>query len=150
VTDVADLYQEIVMDHRRNPRNHGLPESQTHGANGFNPFCGDKVTVGLCVNGDVIADAGFEGDGCAISMASASLMTDSVIGKSKTDASALFESFRALLTDTGTPDGGGPDLGDLEALAGVKAYPTRIKCAILSWHTFMAALENDEAPVTTE
>jgi len=136
------------MDHRRNPRNEGLPADHTHTADGFNPFCGDKVSVAVKIEDGSIIDVGFSGEGCAISMASASLMTEAVSGKSIDDATASFEAFRKLLTDGDTS--GGVDLGDLEALAGVRAYPTRIKCAILSWHTFKSALENDSAPVTTE
>ncbi|NQW16248.1 MAG: SUF system NifU family Fe-S cluster assembly protein [Chloroflexi bacterium] len=148
MNDLSDLYQEIIMDHRRNPRNEGLPADHTHTADGFNPFCGDKVSVAVKIEDGSIIDVGFSGEGCAISMASASLMTEAVSGKSIDDATASFEAFRKLLTDGDTS--GGVDLGDLEALAGVRAYPTRIKCAILSWHTFKSALENDSAPVTTE
>ena len=146
---LSDLYQEIIMDHRRSPRNEGLPAEHDHLADGFNPFCGDKVSVALKVEDDVIVDIGFEGEGCAISMASASLMTDSVKGRPVAEAVGMFDAFRDLLTNTG--DGASADdLGDLEALAGVKAYPTRIKCAILSWHTFKAAIDKEAEPVTTE
>ncbi len=150
MNDLSDLYQEIIMDHRRNPRNEGLPADHTHTADGFNPFCGDKVSVALNIENGSITEVGFTGEGCAISMASASLMTEAVSGKSVDEAIASFEGFRALLTDGDAERTGDVDLGDLEALAGVRAYPTRIKCAILSWHTLKSALDNESAPVTTE
>jgi nitrogen fixation NifU-like protein len=152
LSNLSDLYQEIIMDHRRSPRNEGLPPEHDRHADGFNPFCGDKVSVGLNVEDGVIVDVGFEGEGCAISMASASLMTESVMGRPVDEAIKIFRAFRDLLTNT---DGAaGPDdatdLGDLEALAGVKAYPTRIKCAILSWHTLKAAIDEEPEAVSTE
>lgn len=148
-SDLSDLYQEIIMDHRRSPRNQGLPAGHDHYADGFNPFCGDKVSVGLKVEDGVIVDVGFEGEGCAISIASASLMTESVMGRPVGEAVKIFDAFRGLLTGTGN-GAGSDDLGDLEALAGVKAYPTRIKCAILSWHTLKAAIDRKAEPVSTE
>ncbi len=150
MNDLSDLYQEIIMDHRRNPRNEGLPAEHTHTAEGFNPFCGDKVSVGLKIKDGSITEVGFTGEGCAISLASASLMTEAVSGKSVDEAISSFQGFRALLTDGDGDVPDGIDLGDLEALAGVRAYPTRIKCAILSWHTLKSALDNKSAPVTTE
>ena len=150
MNDLSDLYQEIIMDHRRNPRNEGLPAEHTHTAEGFNPFCGDKVSVGLKIKDGSITEVGFTGEGCAISLASASLMTEAVSGKSVDEAISSFQGFRALLTDGDGDVPDGIDLGDLEALAGVRAYPTRIKCAILSWHTLKSALDNISAPVTTE
>lgn len=151
-SDLADLYQEIIMDHRRSPRNEGLPPGHDHSADGFNPFCGDKVSVGIKVEDGVIVDVGFEGEGCAISIASASLMTESVMGRPVDEAVKIFHAFRDLLTNTdGSASGDTPnDLGDLEALAGVKAYPTRIKCATLSWHTLKAAIDKKAKPVSTE
>lgn len=150
MNDLSDLYQEIIMDHRRNPRNEGLPAEHTHTADGFNPFCGDKVSVALIIEDGSITDVGFTGEGCAISIASASLMTEAVSGKSVEEATASFEGFRALLTDGDRKLPDGVDLGDLEALAGVRAYPTRIKCATLSWHTLKSALDKESAPATTE
>ena len=151
-SDLGDLYQEIIMDHRRSPRNQGLPAGHDHYADGFNPFCGDKVSVGLKVEDGIIVDVGFEAEGCAISIASASLMTESVMGRPLGEAIKIFRAFRELLTNTdGTAGVDDPnDLGDLEALAGVKAYPTRIKCAILSWHTLKAAIDRKAEPVSTE
>ena len=152
LSNLGELYQEIIMDHRRSPRNEGLPDGHDHYADGFNPFCGDRVAVGLKVEDGVIVDVGFEGEGCAISMASASLMTDSVMGRPVAEAVKIFEGFRNLLTSTNGTDAtdAAVDLGDLEALAGVKAFPTRIKCAILSWHTLKAAIDDKGRPVTTE
>ena len=150
MNDLSDLYQEIIMDHRRNPRNEGLPAEHTHMADGFNPFCGDRVSVAINIENDAIIEVGFTGEGCAISMASASLMTEAVSGKLIDEATASFEGFRALLIDGDGKLPDGVDLGDLEALAGVRAYPTRIKCAILSWHTLKSALDNESASVTTE
>ena len=138
------------MDHRRNPRNEGLPADHTHTADGFNPFCGDKVSVAVKIEDGTLIELGFTGEGCAISMASASLMTETVSGKSVEDATASFEAFRSLLTNGTGEIPEDFDLGDAGALAGVRAYPTRIKCAILSWHTFKSALDDDPAPVTTE
>lgn len=142
------------MDHRRSPRNEGLPPEHDHSAEGFNPFCGDKVSVGIKIEDGVIVDVGFEGEGCAISIASASLMTESVMGRPVGEAVKIFDSFRSLLTNTGEAAGQDDDLldevGDLGALAGVKAFPTRIKCAILSWHTLKAALDQKAEPITTE
>ena len=149
LSNLSDLYQEIIMDHRRSPRNEGLPSEHDHSADGFNPFCGDKVSIGIKAEDGAIVDVGFEGEGCAISMASASLMTESVMGRPVAEVIKMFDAFRDLLTST---DGsaGTDDLGDLEALAGVKAYPTRIKCATLSWHTLKAAIDKESEPVTTE
>ena len=152
LSNLSDLYQEIIMDHRRSPRNEGLPPGHDHSAEGFNPFCGDKVSVGIKVEDGVIVDVGFEAEGCAISIASASLMTESVMGRPIGEAVKIFDAFRDLLTNT---DGSASadasdDLGDLEALAGVKAYPTRIKCATLSWHTLKAAIDKDAESVSTE
>lgn len=142
------------MDHRRSPRNMGRPEGASRSSEGYNPFCGDRVSIHLALAGDVITDIGFEGQGCAISTASASMLTEAITGKTTAEAMRLFESFHTMLT--GTPDAGvDPDvgfeeLGDLEALAGVRAYPVRVKCAVLSWHTLKAALEQSQDAVTTE
>ena len=116
MNDLSDLYQEIIMDHRRNPRNEGLPAEHTHTADGFNPFCGDKVSVALIIEDGSITDVGFTGEGCAISIASASLMTEAVSGKSVEEATTSFEGFRALLTDGDRKLPDGVDLGDLVVL----------------------------------
>ncbi len=149
-SDLSDLYQEIIMDHRRRPRNMGRPEDANRSAEGFNPFCGDRFTVYLTVNDGIISDIGFEGQGCAISTASASMLTEALMGKTTAEAMRLFESFHAMLTDSSEGEVDLEELGDLEALAGVREFPVRIKCAVLSWHTLKAALEQSQEAVTTE
>lgn len=146
--DLKDLYQDIILDHNRAPRNFGKLEPHSHEAEGYNPLCGDQLTVYLMLDGDRITDVKFEGTGCAISVASASLMTEQIIGMSKDDAEKLFTSMHEMFVD----DDVEPDLsqlGKLGALAGVKEYPSRVKCASLCWHTLKAALENQQT-VTTE
>ena len=146
--DLKDLYQDLIIDHNRRPRNFRRLADADHQAEGFNPLCGDKLTLYLRMQGDRIEDVTFEGSGCAISVASASLMTETLKGKTEADARALFERMHALLTGAGDAD---PEaLGKLAALAGVRAYPTRVKCATLCWHTLNAALDEDTAPVSTE
>ena len=126
------------------------PEHVNRSAEGFNPFCGDRFTVYLSVNDDIISDIGFEGQGCAISTASASMLTEALTGKTTAEAMRLFESFHAMLVGTSDPDADLEELGDLEALAGVREFPVRIKCAVLSWHTLKAALDQSQEAVTTE
>ncbi len=148
MAELRDLYQEVIFDHNRRPRNFGpLPAANRH-AEGYNPLCGDRLTLRLQVADGVITDARFEGSGCAISTASASLMTEAVKGRSEAEAETLFRQFHALLTGEGVPDAA--SLGKLEALAGVGQFPTRIKCATLAWHTLHAALGSESQPVTTE
>jgi nitrogen fixation NifU-like protein len=156
-SDATELYQEILLDHNRSPRNFGRPERADRHAEGYNPLCGDKVTVFVSMDADgTISDVHFEGSGCAISTASASLMTESVKGLAPADALALFDRVIALVTaDSSRPaepgTGAGGDLGKLEAFAGVSEYPMRVKCATLAWHTLRAALlASQGAPVTTE
>lgn len=148
--DVDDLYQDVVLDHSRRPRNFKLIEDADRTQEGFNPLCGDRITVYMTLDGDVISDVSFEGSGCAISKASASMMTESVKGKSLADAEDIFGSFRAMITRQPVEDVDRERLGDLEILEGVSAYPTRIKCATLSWHTMHAALDEEEGTVSTE
>jgi nitrogen fixation protein NifU and related proteins len=151
VTDASldALYQEIILDHNRRPRNfHAMPEA-TCSADGRNPNCGDALTVWLRFDGDRVADVSFQGVGCAISKASASLMTQAVKGKSRAEAEALFEQVRALVTGEGPPAAGSADLGSLRALAGVSRFPMRVKCASLAWHALKSAIEGGE-PVTTD
>lgn len=148
--DLKDLYKDIIVDHNRSPRNFRKLENATSTADGFNPLCGDKLTVYLHLEDDTIKDLSFEGSGCAISVASASLMTQRLKGKSAAEAYALFEDMHTLLTGK---DGNGLDatrLGKLAALEGVKEYPSRVKCATLCWHTLHAALEGDKQSVSTE
>ena len=155
---LRDLYQEVILDHGRNPRNCRRPEHATCEARGNNPICGDRVTVYLELDDTgVIRDAAFEGRGCAISMASASMMTELLKGKSKPDAEALFRSFHALCTgadddEQETEAGADPEAMErLQVLAGVRDFPVRVKCATLPWHTMQAAVRGQSADeVTTE
>ena len=149
--DLRELYQDVIIDHNKNPRNFGRPETCDHEAKGNNPLCGDKVTVYLTVAGDVIENIRFEGRGCAISVASASMMTELVKGKPLAEARAIFENFRAVVT---RKEDVGPDvlerLDKLAALTGVREFPMRVKCATLPWHTMTAALDQSDNEVTTE
>jgi nitrogen fixation NifU-like protein len=148
MSDLRDLYEEVILDHNRSPRNFlKKPEGTNHQAYGFNPLCGDEFRVYLAVEDGIVKDVGFDGAGCAISTASASLMTEAVKGKSLEQAHALFEDVHKLLTQRGESS----DLGKLTVLSGVHAYPMRVKCATLAWHTLQAALENRQGEtVTTE
>ncbi len=151
--DIRELYQEVILDHGKNPRNFRHPEDATCEANGNNPLCGDRLTVYLKLNGEnLIEDAAFEGRGCAISVASASMMTDIVRGKTASAAESLFDIFHKMCMgeDTGeTPDEFTDDLDKLTVLSGVKQFPMRVKCATLAWHTMNAAMAGD-GEVTTE
>jgi nitrogen fixation protein NifU and related proteins len=153
MSDLTDLYQSVILDHNKRPRNRGRPEHADATADGKNPLCGDQLTVWLVLDGDVVSDVRFEGSGCAISQASASLMTQAVKGKTRAEAEALFEQVHAMLLGHTPPpaDARGP-LGSLAALSGVSRFPIRVKCASLAWHTMRAALANGaaEQPVTTE
>jgi len=144
--EIADLYQELIVDHSRRPRNYRRLENPTHQAEGFNPLCGDKVKVYVDLENDVVRDISFEGEGCAISKASASLMTETIKGKSKAEVEQLFSRFRHLATGTG--DGSG--LGKLAVFSGLRGFPARVKCATLVWHTLHAALEQRANIVSTE
>jgi nitrogen fixation NifU-like protein len=146
MSDLRELYQEVIFDHNRNPRNFGKPAMANREAQGFNPLCGDKVTVYLKIENGVIADAAFDGSGCAISTASASLMTEALKGKTEAEAEQLFEGFHGMVAGSGSH----PDLGKLEVLSGVREFPARIKCATLAWHTLNAALKGTGEPVKTE
>jgi len=149
VSDLRDLYQEVILDHNRRPRNWGAIAQPDRRADGYNPLCGDKLTLTMTMDGDRIADVKFEGSGCAISKASASLMTDVVKGKSKAEAEALVDKLQSVVTtpmDQPADDGA---LGKLAVLSGVREFPARVKCATLAWHTLRAALEGETA-VSTE
>jgi nitrogen fixation NifU-like protein len=146
--DLRELYQEVIIDHNRNPRNHHVMEDATAQSNGFNPLCGDKLTVYLKLDHNVIQDISFKGQGCAISQASASLMTEALLGKSLEEAEAFFQKIHHLLTEEG--DDAPASIGKLAVLLGVKAYPARVKCATLAWHTLHAALHHDSSTVKTE
>ncbi len=151
--DLRDLYEEVILDHNRNPRNYPKkPDRCNCSAHGDNPLCGDQVQVHLRVKDGVIEDIGFEGRGCAISTASASLMTEALKGKSEDEAAALFEAVHKLLTEQGSDnsDANADRLGKLTVLGGIKEYPMRVKCATLAWHTLQAALAHSGDAVTTE
>ncbi len=147
--DLRDLYQEVIFDHNRNPRNFRVMDNADRKVDGFNPLCGDRLTLFLKMSGDIIEDASFQGSGCAISTASVSLMTEIIKGKTEAEAEQLFEIFHKMTT--------GKDeeiqleaVGKLAVLAGVREYPARVKCATLAWHTLDAALKNQQQPVSTE
>ena len=144
--DLNDLYQQVILDHCKKPRNfHEMPEANRT-AQGHNPLCGDNLKLFLAMDGDVIKNASFVGSGCCISKASASLLTDAVKGKTKTEVQAIFEQVHEMIM-TGKVNG---DVGKLAVFAGVYRYPARVKCAILSWHALVAALKGEDQPVTTE
>ena len=147
MSDLADLYQEVILDHNRRPRNFHALADASHTAEGYNPLCGDRLTLYLKVRGDTIEDVSFEGAGCAISKASASMMTDAVKGRTTAEATALFERFHRMVTTP--PDLPVENLGKLSSLAGVREFPVRVKCASLAWHTLKAAF-NDERRTSTE
>ncbi len=147
MADLRDLYQEVIFDHNRRPRNFGRLAGANRSAEGFNPLCGDMLALYLRVVDGVIEDVSFEGNGCAISTAAASLMTEALKGKTEAEAEALFEAFHALVTASGPP---AVPLGKLEVLAGVREFPMRVKCATLAWHTLHAALHDATQPVSTE
>jgi nitrogen fixation protein NifU and related proteins len=146
--DLKDLYREVILDHNRRPRNFGRVEAANAEAKGHNPLCGDKLDVTARVHNDTLEDVRFEGQGCAISTASASLMTEAVKGKTRQEIAALFEEVHELLTDSSHVPS--RDLGKLMALAGVAEFPARVKCASLCWHTLNAALGRASVPVSTE
>lgn len=147
--ELRELYQEIIIDHNRNPRNHHAMADATTQANGFNPLCGDKLTVYLKIEGSDIKDLSFVGCGCAISQASASLMTEALEGKTVQEAHELFERFHTMLTRE-DDEQQLLSLDKLTVLAGVRAYPARVKCATLAWHTLEAALKKEAVTVSTE
>lgn len=147
--ELAALYQDIIIDHNKSPRNFRELDAPRKEADGYNPLCGDRLTVYLHVRDDRIEEVSFRGSGCAISLASASLMTESLKGKTVAEARAIFARMHALLTDNDVPDNN-VELGKLEALAGVRAYPSRVKCATLAWHTLESALSDENQSVTTE
>ncbi|MEO6213530.1 MAG: Fe-S cluster assembly sulfur transfer protein SufU [Vicinamibacterales bacterium] len=146
MADLNDLYQEVILDHNRRPRNFRTIAGASHHAEGFNPLCGDHLSLTLQVDGQTISDVAFEGAGCAISKASASLMTDAVKGKSVDEAQALFQRFHSMVTTP--PAEPVENMGKLSVLAGVRAFPVRVKCASLAWHTLKAALERNDLTST--
>ncbi|MFC1627986.1 Fe-S cluster assembly sulfur transfer protein SufU [Gemmatimonadota bacterium] len=151
MSDLRELYQEVILDHSRNPRNFGRLENANHEADGHNPLCGDQITLYVSTTDGMVTDISFEGSGCAISTASASLMTEVLKGKSIEDAQAIFDQFHAMVTgDPAGESSSGQSMGKLSVLAGVREFPVRVKCASLAWHTFKAAIEESEKPISTE
>jgi nitrogen fixation protein NifU and related proteins len=148
--DLRDLYQEVILEHNNAPRNYRALPSANHKAEGNNPLCGDHFTVYIDLDGDFIRDISFQGTGCAISKASASMMTQSVKGKTRTEAEELLQRFHQLVTGRGPVNGDGDNLGKLAAFSGVNQYPARVKCATLAWHTLQAALEGTQQTISTE
>jgi nitrogen fixation NifU-like protein len=150
MSELRELYQQVILDHNRKPRNFRTLADANRTADGHNPLCGDQLTLALRVEDGVIQDAAFQGKGCAISKASASMMTAGVIGKSEAEAAALFRRVHAMLTTEPTGEAVPDSLGKLAVFAGVREFPSRIKCATLAWHTLQAALSGAAEPVSTE
>jgi nitrogen fixation NifU-like protein len=148
MSELTDLYQEVILDHNRRPRNFRAMEGASRTQEGYNPLCGDRLTLYVRLDGDRIGDVSFQGTGCAISKASASLMTDAVKGKTVEEARAIFDRFHEMVTSS--PESAVPEIGKLAVLAGVREFPTRVKCASLAWHTLKAAVAGGEGPVSTE
>jgi nitrogen fixation NifU-like protein len=147
--DLRELYQSVILDHHKRPRNFRRLDAPDRTAEGNNPLCGDRVHIELRLDGDVIRDIGFVGSGCAISTAAASMMTEALKGRTRAEVEALFERFHQMLTGDGDPAEGAA-LGKLAAFAGVREFPVRVKCATLPWHTLRAALRGGAEPVSTE
>ncbi len=150
MADLRDLYQEVILDHHKKPRNFHRLEHANRQADGYNPLCGDKLSVFVQVEDGVVKDIGFIGAGCAISTASASMMTESLKGKTESEAKAIFERFHQLVTDHSAAQPDPATLGKLAVFSGVREYPVRVKCATLAWHTMRAALEGKKETVATE
>jgi nitrogen fixation NifU-like protein len=150
MADLKELYQQVILDHNKHPRNFHKLEDANRKAEGFNTLCGDRITLYVRLENDVITDVGFEGTGCAIFKASASLMTQALKGKTKAEAAALFDKVHKMLTGEMNPNTEGNELGKLAVFSGVCEFPVRVKCATLAWHTLRAALEANNEAVSTE
>jgi nitrogen fixation NifU-like protein len=150
MSDLHGLYQEVILDHNKRPRNFGMLEGADRQADGYNPLCGDKVTIFIKMDGERISDIRFVGSGCAISTASASLLTESLKGKTRAEAEEMFERFHNLVMGKGTKGARNALLGKLAVFSGVSEFPARVKCATLAWHTFKSALEGSAQTTTTE
>jgi nitrogen fixation NifU-like protein len=150
MAELNELYQQVILDHNKKPRNFKRLETANRRQEGYNPLCGDQLTLYLEMDGDVIKDVGFQGSGCAISKASASMMTAAVKGKTKEEAEVMFDEFHHMVKGELDPGAEPNHLGRLTILAGVREFPARVKCASLSWHTLKAALEGADESVTTE
>ena len=149
MAELGDLYQEVILEHNKAPRNFKKLPQANHQADGYNPLCGDRCSVYIDMDGDAIKEIGFQGSGCAISRASASMMTQMVKGKSKEEAAKLFEQFHDLVTGK-DENAKAEELGKMAVFGGVSKFPARVKCATLAWHTLQSALENKKEPVSTE
>ena len=149
-SDLRDLYQELILDHSKKPRNFRALEHAKRKAEGFNPLCGDRITVYLEMDGDKIKDVGFQGSGCAISKASTSMMTEAVKGKTRAEAEALFGKVHKMLSRAPDEPFNSSELGKLAVFSGVTEFPARVKCATLAWHTLKSGLEANRTPVSTE
>ena len=150
MSELSELYQQVILDHNKKPRNFRKLETANHTAEGYNPLCGDQLTLYLEMDGETIKDVSFQGQGCAISKASASMMTTVVKGKTKAEAERLFDEFHHMVKGELDPETEENQLGRLKIFAGVREFPARVKCASLSWHTLRAALEGVAEPVSTE
>jgi nitrogen fixation protein NifU and related proteins len=150
MAELNELYQQVILDHNKKPRNYKALDTATRQQEGYNPLCGDQLTLYLEMDGDTIKDVGFQGQGCAISKASASMMTTVVKGKSKAEAEAIFDEFHKMVKGELDPEAEENRLGRLKIFAGVREFPARVKCASLSWHTLRAALEGGQEAVSTE
>ena len=148
--ELRELYQQVILDHNKSPRNFKKLENANHSAEGYNPLCGDKIDLYLIIEDGVVKDVGFQGSGCAISKASASLMSSIVKGKKKEEAEKLFEKFHDLVTGKLTDENEIEELGKLAVFAGVRDFPARVKCASLAWHTLISALQDEKKVVSTE
>jgi nitrogen fixation NifU-like protein len=148
--DLRELYQEVILEHSKAPRNYREMETASHTAEGYNPLCGDHFTVYLNLDADAIRDISFQGSGCAISKASASMMTQSVKGKTRAEAETLFDQFRKLVTGQSPANGNRAELGKLAVFSGVSEFPVRVKCATLAWHALHAAMQGKQETVSTE
>ena len=148
--ELRELYQQVILDHNKSPRNFKKLDNANHSAEGYNPLCGDKINLYLIMEDDVVKDVGFQGSGCAISKASASLMSSIIKGMKKEEAEKLFEKFHDLVTGKLTDENEIEELGKLAVFAGVRDFPARVKCASLAWHTLISALEDGKSVVSTE
>ena len=150
MTELNDLYQQVILDHNKRPRNYKKLENPTNQSEGFNPLCGDRIHIYVQLDGDAVQDISFEGSGCAISKASASMLTETVKGKSKAEIQEIFEKVHRMLTAAPQADVDTSGLGKLAAFSGVREFPVRVKCATLAWHTLNASLQGKPEPVSTE
>lgn len=150
MSDLRELYQEVILDHHKRPRNFRRLADANHHAEGFNPLCGDKISLDIRMENGIVKDVGFTGSGCAISTASASMMTESLKGKTEAEIDSLFARFHALVTGKSAPDADPSAMGKLAVFAGVRDYPVRVKCATLCWHTLRAALQDRAETIATE